>query len=146
MRTWYFRELVNNIFTNNLMNNISRGFIVTDTTDRFSQVCNVTVNKQQLPHVTKTKRLLRNISSDRLLYGVSLFSCILSFLTFHILFILPGPAVNWASAVVVSMPTLSSVSLRSVLFCFFVCLFVCFFGEATKNSSCSTNKFMDNFV
>ena len=44
-----------NIFTNNLTNNISSGNIVTDTTDHFSQVCIVNVNKQKLPHTKKTK-------------------------------------------------------------------------------------------
>ena len=43
------------IFTNNLTNNISSGNIVTDTTDHFSQVCIVNVNKQKLPHKKKTK-------------------------------------------------------------------------------------------
>ena len=45
--------LIDNIFTNNLMNNISSGNIVTDTTDHFSQVCIVNVNKQKLPHTKK---------------------------------------------------------------------------------------------
>ena len=44
------------IFINNLTNNISSGNIVTDTTDHFSQVCIVNVNKQKLPHTKKTKR------------------------------------------------------------------------------------------
>ena len=47
--------LIDNIFTNNLTNNISSGNIVTDTTDHFSQVCIVNVNKQKLPHTKKTK-------------------------------------------------------------------------------------------
>ena len=47
--------LIDNIFTNNLTNDISRGNIVTDTTDHFSQVCIVNVNKQNLPHTKKTK-------------------------------------------------------------------------------------------
>ena len=47
--------LIDNIFTNNLTNNISSGNIVTDTTDHFSQVCIVNVNKQKLPHSKKTK-------------------------------------------------------------------------------------------
>ena len=42
--------LLDNIFTNNLTNNISSGNIVTDTTDHFSQVCIVNVNKQKLPN------------------------------------------------------------------------------------------------
>ena len=46
--------LIDNIFTNNLTYNISSCNIVTDTTDHFSQVCIVNVNKQKLPH---TKRL-----------------------------------------------------------------------------------------
>ena len=53
--------LIDNIFTNNLTNNISSGNIVTDTTDHFSQVCIVNVNKQKLPHTKKTK--FRNYSS-----------------------------------------------------------------------------------
>ena len=48
--------LMDNIFTTNLTNNISSGNIVTDTTDHFSQVCIVNVNKQKLPHTKKTKR------------------------------------------------------------------------------------------
>ena len=47
--------LMDNIFTNDLTNNISSGNIVTDTTDHFSQVCIVNVNKQKLPHTKKTK-------------------------------------------------------------------------------------------
>ena len=47
--------LIDNIFTNNPTNNISSGNIVTDTTDHFSQVCIVNVNKQKLPHTKKTK-------------------------------------------------------------------------------------------
>ena len=47
--------LIDNIFTNNLTNNISSGNIITDTTDHFSQVCIVNVNKQNLPHTKKTK-------------------------------------------------------------------------------------------
>ena len=47
--------LIDNIFTNDLANNISSGNIVTDTTDHFSQVCIVNVNKQNLPHTKKTK-------------------------------------------------------------------------------------------
>ena len=47
--------LIDNIFTNNLTNNISSGNIVTDTTDHFSQVCIVNVNKQKLPYTKKTK-------------------------------------------------------------------------------------------
>ena len=45
--------LIDNIFTNNLTNNISSGNIVTDTTDHFSQLCIVNVNKQKLPHTKK---------------------------------------------------------------------------------------------
>ncbi|CAH3180638.1 unnamed protein product, partial [Porites evermanni] len=44
--------LIDNIFTNNLTNNISSGNIVTDTTDRFSQVC---IFKQKLTNTKKTK-------------------------------------------------------------------------------------------
>ena len=40
--------LIDNIFTNNLTNNISSG-------DHFSQVRIVNVNKQKLPHTKKTK-------------------------------------------------------------------------------------------
>ena len=47
--------LIDNIFTNNLTYNISSCNIVTDTTDHFSQVCIVNVNKQKLPHTKKTK-------------------------------------------------------------------------------------------
>ena len=37
------------------MNTISSGNIVTNTTDHFSQVCIVNVNKQELPHTKMTK-------------------------------------------------------------------------------------------
>ena len=47
--------LIDNIFTNNLTNNISSGNVVTDTTDHFSQVCIVNVNKQKLLHTKKTQ-------------------------------------------------------------------------------------------
>ena len=47
--------LIDNIFTNNPTINIFSGNIVTDTTDHFSQVCIVNVNKQKLPHTKKTK-------------------------------------------------------------------------------------------
>ena len=54
--------LIDNIFTNNIFTDkISSGNIVTDTTDHFSQVCIVNVNKQKLPHTKKTK--LRDYSS-----------------------------------------------------------------------------------
>ena len=47
--------LIDNIFPNNLTNNISSGNIVTNTTDHFSQVCIANVNKQKLTHTKKTK-------------------------------------------------------------------------------------------
>ena len=42
--------LVDNIFKNNLISNISSGNIVSDTTDHFSQVYIVNAEKQKLLH------------------------------------------------------------------------------------------------
>lgn len=47
--------LIDNIFTNNLENNIVGGNIVTDITDHFSQVCIIMTHQQMLLPLKKTK-------------------------------------------------------------------------------------------